>query len=987
MSNKVYVSVNGKNVNKVADKLHKQFGHPRANKLIDLINKTGGNNENLINAIHKISNNCVTCKKFKKAPLRPVVSMPMASKLNDAISMDLKIWGAKYFLVIIDLATRYCTAVVINNKNPSTIISNIFLHWIAIFGPPKTILSDNGGEFSNKEMRALGEAFNINIKTTAAQSPWSNGVCERQNAVIGDSVRKIMADAMCSVEVALAWAVAARNSLANNSGFSPNQLVFGQNPGLPNVFSDKLPALNANTPSDLIRNNLNAMHVAREEFIKFESNEKIRRALRHNIRATEAHLIKNGDNIYYKRNGEHEWHGPGVVIGRDGKLFLVRHGGILVRVHECRLLRASNGDARSCSVDSKISEKDVKNDTEKSSQSRVIFEDQCCGGEENKAVVEQVFVEPMSNVGSLNDKDSFEPIRDNPSASEECIASKNERTTKVKVGQRIKGILKDSGELISGKLVSRAGKATGKSRNCFNLQKDSDGDIQWMDFEKDFLEYDVVCNDVEMIVLYNSDKIMEAKQLEIDSWNRNNVYQEVEDEGQETLSVRWVTTEKLKDGKSVIKARLVARGFEENSSELHKHSPTCSKEAVRLTLSIAAANNWACHTIDVKCAFLQGSPIERDIYLKPPSEFDHGKLWKLHKTVYGLSDAARQWYLRVKDELSKLDVQICSLDPALFSWRKNGVIQGIICLYVDDFLWAGENCFQAEVVEKLSDKFLIGKSASNSFKYIGLNIVNTMQGYTTVDQFDYVQTVKPIVISRHRMNNKSSELSEKEKTEYKSLVGQLNWISTQTRPDIAFDVCEMSTLLKKATVSDLIRLNKIISRLTTDNIRLHYPKMLDMNNCSIECFSDASFANLIGDGSQGGFIIFLKDKNGGRCPIYWESRKIKRVVKSTLAAETLALIDCAETAVYISHIMKELCNCVTIPVHCYIDNKSLVDVLESKKNVEDKRLRIDVAVIRDMLQKKEISSIHWVSTNNQLANCLTKRGASAQELRAAVSRD
>ena len=83
----------------------------------------------------------------------------------------------------------------------------------------------------------------------------------------------------------------------------------------------------------------------------FESNEKMKRALPHDIRATESRLIKNGDNICYKRNGEHEWHGPGVVIVLDGKLFLVRRGGILIFVHEYSLLKASNGDAGSCSVD------------------------------------------------------------------------------------------------------------------------------------------------------------------------------------------------------------------------------------------------------------------------------------------------------------------------------------------------------------------------------------------------------------------------------------------------------------------------------------------------------------------------------------------------------------------------------------------------------------------------------------------------------------
>ena len=311
MGNIALISLYSDDVDKVAVKLHRQFGHCSVNKLIDLVNKAGCNNQNLISAIQKVSSNCAICKKFKKPPLRPIVSVPIASKFNDVVSMDLKVWGAKYFLVIIDLATRYCTAAVINNKNPATIISKFFLHWIVIFGSPRAILTDNGGEFSNSEMRDLGEVYNICIKTTAAESPWSNGTCERQNAILGDSVRKIMAGTDCSLEIALSWAVAARNSLANNSGVSPNQLVFGRNPCLPNVFSDDIPALNADTPCDLVRNNLNAMHSARQEFVKYESNEKLKRALRHNIRSTDSHLINSGDIVYYKLNNAHEWHGHG----------------------------------------------------------------------------------------------------------------------------------------------------------------------------------------------------------------------------------------------------------------------------------------------------------------------------------------------------------------------------------------------------------------------------------------------------------------------------------------------------------------------------------------------------------------------------------------------------------------------------------------------------------------------------------------------------
>ena len=72
------------------------------------------------------------------------------------------------------------------------------------------------------------------------------------------------------------------------------------------------------------------------------------------------------------------------------------------------------------------------------------------------------------------------------------------------------------------------------------------------------------------------------------------------------------------------------------------------------------------------------------------------------------------------------------------------------------------------------------------------------------------------------------------------------------------------------------------------------------------------------------------------------------------------------------------------PVKCYVDNKSLVEALHSTKSVEDKHLRIDVAVLRDMMQRKDISEVSWIQAAKQLANPLTKAGASTRELLAAV---
>ena len=84
--------------------------------------------------------------------------------------------------------------------------------------------------------------------------------------------------------------------------------------------------------------------------------------------------------------------------------------------------------------------------------------------------------------------------------------------------------------------------------------------------------------------------------------------------------LRWVITQKTIDDNQVVKARLVARGFEEDTSDIRTDSPTVSKENIRLMSTIAVANSWNVHSIDVRLAFLQGFEIERELFVVPPPE-------------------------------------------------------------------------------------------------------------------------------------------------------------------------------------------------------------------------------------------------------------------------------------------------------------------------------------------------------------------------------
>ena len=94
-----------------------------------------------------------------------------------------------------------------------------------------------------------------------------------------------------------------------------------------------------------MRGTLNAIHKCRVAHKQQESKEKLQQALKHKIRMRRVECAEVGDQVYYKKDKEGEWRGPGKVIGRDGKVVVVKHGGNVrevTRVHITRLKGTSN---------------------------------------------------------------------------------------------------------------------------------------------------------------------------------------------------------------------------------------------------------------------------------------------------------------------------------------------------------------------------------------------------------------------------------------------------------------------------------------------------------------------------------------------------------------------------------------------------------------------------------------------------------------------
>ena len=134
---------------------------------------------------------------------------------------------------------------------------------------------------------------------------------------------------------------------------------------------------------------------------------------------------------------------------------------------------------------------------------------------------------------------------------------------------------------------------------------------------------------------------------------------------------------------------------------------------------------------------------------------------------------------------------------------------------------------------------------------------------------------------------KNELLFDEELKELRAVVGQLLWASGQTRPDISFDTCQLSSSLKSATAEDQLRADKTIKKLKSNEVKLRFPNIGQVEKAQLVSFTDASIANVKNGVSRGVGIIFIVGENGEYAPLSWNSKKIKKMVKSTITAEIM----------------------------------------------------------------------------------------------------
>ena len=127
----------------------------------------------------------------------------------------------------------------------------------------------------------------------------------------------------------------------------------------------------------------------------------------------------------------------------------------------------------------------------------------------------------------------------------------------------------------------------------------------------------------------------------------------------------------------------------------------------------------------------------------------------------------------------------------------------------------------------------------------------------------------------------------------------------------------------------------------------------------------------------GSYTLFLVWSSIRYMLISWQSKCIRKIVKSTRTTETLVMADMSKAYLFYRKLLLELlqikAKTVNIKIKCKIDNSCLYDSAHSSTQIMDKRLYIEMAILREMIERHEIAEISWIPINVQIADSLTEK--------------
>ena len=309
------------NALRVVQKLHRNLGHPSAQALVDLLQARGASTDVLAVAENYL---CSSCLRYKKPNQPAPANVQKADRFNQSIQADVfwirtdkKKWP---IMAILDSATKYQTACQVQTEQTQDYILSLERHWIAHFGVPEELVTDEGRGWLSNEFMEWSDSHSISHKVAPGEAHQRLGQVERRHAVLRKAIEVYMHDLKLEgregIRQALTYILPQLNAQPTVAGFSPTQWVLGYQPAQPGLLQSSSCALHEH---ETFEKHLHQRNVAKTAILQAETDRKLRRALLRRYSGVNQRLLAGQRCFYWRDAQQHElckirWRGPAKVV-------------------------------------------------------------------------------------------------------------------------------------------------------------------------------------------------------------------------------------------------------------------------------------------------------------------------------------------------------------------------------------------------------------------------------------------------------------------------------------------------------------------------------------------------------------------------------------------------------------------------------------------------------------------------------------------------
>ncbi|CAI7805328.1 unnamed protein product [Closterium sp. NIES-53] len=412
---------------------------------------------------------------------------------------------------------------------------------------------------------------------------------------------------------------------------------------------------------------------------------------------------------------------------------------------------------------------------------------------------------------------------------------------------------------------------------------------------------------------------------EMASWkSTGNYVDEVPPPRANIVSGMWIFRVKRPPGSPpAFKACYVAQGFSQRQGVdfFQNFSPTPKMTTLRVLLHAAAPRDYELHSLDFSTAFLQGSLHEAIWLRRPPGligSFSEGTQWSLRRPVYSLRQAPREWHDTLRTTLATLGFAPSTADPSLFLRTDTTLPPFYVLVYVNDLVFATADSEALALVKaELQDRHTytdLGELQS----YLGLQITRDRARRTiTLTQSHMVHQVlqrfyfqfsspQPTPVSTgHSLSASPSDESVEPSGPYPELVGCFMYLTTCTRPDLAYPL----SLLARYVAPGRHRKGSMV----------------------LTGHSDASWADdQATQRSSQGYTFSL-----GSGSVLWRSTRSSSVLGSSYEAEIYAGAVAAQELRWLTYLLRDLGQRPRSPPVLYQRRQLRLSYVASRANTAD----------------------------------------------------